>query len=222
MSATLSARRPAAADDARCAERAVLGSHAPGQAADSKMPRLRRLAMGTGVDLPPLPFVRSGLGGCGRAGAHLQLSAPASSGASGAERPRSLYRRAGRTAATPAMCAWSATCSAIRGRRCGSARRSRRCSNRMMTPIRRSRWCSGGWCREQGSNTPSLKGPEVFHRCPPLRDHNGRRIGVARGQRRHYRSIDHPQPAGSMHARPPVAGTGRTSNNAARPVAGRS
>ena len=51
----------------RRARRAVLGGHAGRQAAHPEVPRLRRVAMGAGMDLPPLPQLRPGVGGDRRA-----------------------------------------------------------------------------------------------------------------------------------------------------------
>src|SRR5439155_2990089 len=62
------------------------------------LPRLPRIPVGPGVDLPPVPGLRSRVGGGGAARPHLFVGARLAPGASGAERSRTVRRRAGRAA----------------------------------------------------------------------------------------------------------------------------
>ena len=88
------ARTSRAGHGKRRARPALLGRNAAGRAEGAALRRLQHLAMGPGMALPSLPVMGHALGSGGGPRPHLDLDSLLASGASGAERPRPLYRRA--------------------------------------------------------------------------------------------------------------------------------
>src|SRR5437899_1412724 len=72
-------------------------------------------------------------------------------------------------------------------------------------PKRRRISSISAWCRFDGSTPPAFATPPFFagcafyHRRTLLGDHDGRRVRVGRGDRRHHRGVDDPQPIDTVH-----------------------
>ena len=113
---TCAAGLPVPGAAARRPRRAVLGRPAPtARAAAAALPRVRRLAVGPRVVLPPVPLVRPRVTRRpGRRRIYLQPRAGVAPRAPGAGRAGPVRRRARRAARRPTASASSATCSATR------------------------------------------------------------------------------------------------------------